>query len=293
MTESSEAGEPPAAPAPPVPPALETVLPPVVGALPPTRAASALPQRPRPEPLPQAEPPIRPEPVAHPEPLPLPQTVAPRLSVTRTEPVPEPQAEVLPEAPSARPAEPVAQVDQVAPVEQGMDIAHAEQPTAAAASLWSAAGPAEAGDPDEGELPARFQALGTLLEQDELAGPDEPDAGWPAHGAESGSSWAHAAGPGDAWADALADTLDTNAVPTPGVDVVEPRDGADPQQLPAGLAAVPQEPVPSLVVPPALASAKPTADDPELTALAAALFGPRAHTPIHPRPAPGEGGNRD
>jgi hypothetical protein len=38
------------------------------------------------------------------------------------------------------------------------------------------------------------------------------------------------------------------------------------------------------VAPPALsAAAKPTMDDPELTALAAALFGPRAQTPSHPR----------
>jgi hypothetical protein len=41
-------------------------------------------------------------------------------------------------------------------------------------------------------------------------------------------------------------------------------------------------------VPPALAASKPSADDPELTALAAALFGPRAQTPSHPRrPNPG------
>ncbi|WP_249160426.1 ATP-binding protein [Actinospica acidithermotolerans] len=48
------------------------------------------------------------------------------------------------------------------------------------------------------------------------------------------------------------------------------------------------ESVPALspVAPPALsAAAKPTMDDPELTALAAALFGPRAHTPSHPRRA--------
>jgi hypothetical protein len=51
----------------------------------------------------------------------------------------------------------------------------------------------------------------------------------------------------------------------------------------------------SLIPPPALAVARPTADDPELTALAAALFGPRAQTPSHPRPSgrprPGEGGS--
>lgn len=48
------------------------------------------------------------------------------------------------------------------------------------------------------------------------------------------------------------------------------------------------ESVPALspVAPPALsAAAKPTVDDPELTALAAALFGPRAQTPSHPRRA--------
>jgi hypothetical protein len=62
------------------------------------------------------------------------------------------------------------------------------------------------------------------------------------------------------------------------------------------------EPVPAAssvlrpVPPPALATARPTADDPELTALAAALFGPRAQTPSHPRraagrPRPGEDGS--
>jgi hypothetical protein len=45
------------------------------------------------------------------------------------------------------------------------------------------------------------------------------------------------------------------------------------------------------VPPPALAAAKPSADDPELTALAAALFGPRAQMPSHPRPAPAPSGH--
>jgi hypothetical protein len=43
------------------------------------------------------------------------------------------------------------------------------------------------------------------------------------------------------------------------------------------------EPAP---LPPTLRQAvvpKPPAEDPDLTALAAAVFGPRAHTPSHPR----------
>jgi hypothetical protein len=58
----------------------------------------------------------------------------------------------------------------------------------------------------------------------------------------------------------------------------------DAAEMPAPVAASPVlRPVP----PPALATARPTADDPELTALAAALFGPRAQTPSHPRRAAG------
>lgn len=56
-------------------------------------------------------------------------------------------------------------------------------------------------------------------------------------------------------------------------------DGAE-----AGLAAL--SPVP----PPALAAARPSADDPELTALAEALFGPRAQTPFDRRPGTGPEG---
>jgi hypothetical protein len=126
---------------------------------------------------------------------------------------------------------------------------------------------------EEDELPARFQALGALLEDDDLADTDELGIGWAADAADgTENGWAGAAGPTGGWT----------------ADVVDPR-----EELPAGLAAVPQEPLPRLAVPPALASAKPTADDPELTALAAALFGPRAQTPSHPRPAPGDGADQD
>jgi hypothetical protein len=75
----------------------------------------------------------------------------------------------------------------------------------------------------------------------------------------------------------------------------EPDEEIDPE-LEARFAVLPDQDAPTLspVPPPALATARPAADDPELTALAAALFGPRAQTPSHPRPAgpgnPGRGG---
>jgi hypothetical protein len=69
----------------------------------------------------------------------------------------------------------------------------------------------------------------------------------------------------------------------PVSEVYEP--GVYEPEVPAEPAASPA-PALSPVAPPALsAAAKPTMDDPELTALAAALFGPRAHTPSHPRRA--------
>jgi AAA-like domain len=258
MTESSAFDEPPLGPLasvqpPPAPPVLDPV--PVVGALPPTRAASAVQQRVQPEPLPQVEPPIPIEPPAQPAdplplPQPLPQTVARRLSTTRPEPL---------------------------------------QPTAA-----GSAEPAV----EEDELPARFQALGALLEDDDLADTDELTIGWaPDAAGPAGNGWAHAAdatGPGNG-RPGVPDAADAGsnwpgALPPP---VGRPADAGDPRdELPAGLAVVPQEPLPRLTVPPALASAKPTADDPELTALAAALFGPRAQTPSHPRPTPGDAGNQ-
>jgi len=71
--------------------------------------------------------------------------------------------------------------------------------------------------------------------------------------------------------------------PRDGVPVPAEGDAAEPGAL---------RPVP----PPALAAARPGPDDPELTALAAALFGPRAQTPSHPRPrgasSPGDGSVR-
>ena len=49
---------------------------------------------------------------------------------------------------------------------------------------------------------------------------------------------------------------------------------------------VPDAPALRPVAPPAISAvSRPSVDDPELTALAAALFGPRAHTPSHPRHA--------
>jgi TraG P-loop domain len=109
-------------------------------------------------------------------------------------------------------------------------------------------------------------------------------------------------------ADALGPPAQTQALPataSPRLSAVRPPDLTTP------LLATPSEPTPSPTpqpfaadpvpagdappvdavlrpVPPALAAAKPSADDPELTALAAALFGPRAQTPSHPRrPNPG------
>ena len=247
MTESSAFDEPPLGPLaavqPPPPPALDRAPQAVAGALPRTRAASAVQPRVQPDPLPPAEPPIPIEPTVQPAdprplPQPLPQTVARRLSTISPEPPP------------------------VAPTAAG------------------SVGPTV----EEDELPARFQALGALFEEDDLADTDELSIGWAADaaGSTTGNGRPHPAdvpGAGNSW-----------AAPAAGrpADGVDPRDG-----LPAGLAAVPQEPLPRLVVPPALASAKPTTDDPELTALAAALFGPRAQTPSHPRPSPGDGGDQD
>ena len=252
MTESSAFDEPPlapfsAVPPPPAPPVLDTVSPAVAAALPPTRAASAVQQRVQPEPLPQAEPPISIEPAVHsaepvPQPLPepLPQTVARRVSLTRPESMSGP---IRPER--------IEQVEEPARLERLEPLA--------------------AGSPEpaieEDELPARFQALGALLEEDDLAETEDLSIGWAPDAAAPGNGWAGAVGSAGGWAAQAGD----------------PR-----EELPAGLAVVPQEPLPRLTVPPALASAKPTADDPELTALAAALFGPRAQTPSHPHPAPGD-----
>jgi hypothetical protein len=79
----------------------------------------------------------------------------------------------------------------------------------------------------------------------------------------------------------------TSAVPTAKA---EPRPVSQPEPVPAGepeiVDGAEESTPPALrpVAPPALsAAAKPTMDDPELTALAAALFGPRAQTPSHPR----------
>ena len=115
-------------------------------------------------------------------------------------------------------------------------------------------------------------------------------------------------------ADALGPLAPTQALPataSPRLSAVRPPDLTTPllatPSAPAPAptptpASAPQpyaaEPVPAVdappadaglrPVPPALAAAKPSADDPELTALAAALFGPRAQTPSHPRrPNPG------
>ena len=68
--------------------------------------------------------------------------------------------------------------------------------------------------------------------------------------------------------------------PTPEPQFREPEIALEPADAPE------DSPVPGLrpVAPPTLSAAsKPSMDDPELTALAAALFGPRAQTPSHPR----------
>ena len=76
----------------------------------------------------------------------------------------------------------------------------------------------------------------------------------------------------------------TSAVPT-----ARPEPVSQPEPVPASEPEIVDEaeestpPALRPVAPPALSAAKPTMDDPELTALAAALFGPRAQTPSHPR----------
>ncbi len=76
----------------------------------------------------------------------------------------------------------------------------------------------------------------------------------------------------------------TSAVPT-----ARPESVSQPEPVPASEPEIVDEaeestpPALRPVAPPALSAAKPTMDDPELTALAAALFGPRAQTPSHPR----------
>jgi hypothetical protein len=73
----------------------------------------------------------------------------------------------------------------------------------------------------------------------------------------------------------------------------EPLRPAQPQPVPPSQYAEPATtpPIPAapalraVVPPPISAVSKPSVDDPELTALAAALFGPRAQTPSHPRRA--------
>lgn len=82
----------------------------------------------------------------------------------------------------------------------------------------------------------------------------------------------------------------TSAVPTAKAEPVaqpEPVPASEPEIVDGAEESTP--PALRPVAPPALsAAAKPTMDDPELTALAAALFGPRAQTPSHPR-GQGEG----
>ena len=90
--------------------------------------------------------------------------------------------------------------------------------------------------------------------------------------------------------------------PAPAVTVpAEPADAnASTVSVPTAVSAEQAEPVveppipdaPALrpVAPPAISAvSKPSVDDPELTALAAALFGPRAQTPSHPRRVDDEG----
>jgi DNA helicase HerA-like ATPase len=76
---------------------------------------------------------------------------------------------------------------------------------------------------------------------------------------------------------------------TSAVQTAKQESVSQPEPLPASEPEIvdgPEESTPPAlrpVAPPALSAAKPTMDDPELTALAAALFGPRAQTPSHPR----------
>jgi len=251
MTESSSRGEPslPAPlPPPPVPPVLEPVMPAVAGALPPTRAVSAMQQQ-----RARTEPPALAEPVSQQvsaEPLSPQQTTASRLAAPRVQPIgpapagiPEPlEPSPRPEPPAAEPEppaavpmfepEPAARFEPVAEPELTPEPARTPEPAPETA-------PAPAPEPEvqpefepefefepdlgpDDELPARFQGLRAL--------PDD-----------------------------------------------------EAEEPPVLLAPLPHDPLPRIATPPALASAKPTSDDPELTALAAALFGPRAQTPSHPR----------
>ena len=106
-----------------------------------------------------------------------------------------------------------------------------------------------------------------------------------------------------AWASLLASAKARSAAPAAPVEpadhvapaeparVAEPKVSPESPQSPASEepAAEPEPPIPAApglrpVAPPAISAAsRPSMDDPELTALAAALFGPRAQTPSHPR----------
>jgi AAA-like domain len=68
------------------------------------------------------------------------------------------------------------------------------------------------------------------------------------------------------------------------VESVQPAQYAEPAAAPP----IPAAPALRTVPPPLSAVSRPSVDDPELTALAAALFGPRAQTPSHPRRADDE-----
>lgn len=234
MTESSSRGEPPLPeplPLPSTPPVLERVLPSVTGALPPTRAASAVQQQR-----------ARPEPVAQPEPLSLPQTTAMRPSSARAEPL----ERFAPQPPAAAPPEPEAEPKpgfefELKPESEPESELKPEPESEPEFEFEFEPVPRSEPEPDfepgsepgfefdeefEDELPARFQGLAALPDD-----ADEPAA----------------------------------------------------VSAPAAVGALSQDSLPPIALPPALASAKPTSDDPELTALAAALFGPRAQTPTHPR----------
>ena len=71
-------------------------------------------------------------------------------------------------------------------------------------------------------------------------------------------------------------------VPAPAPTPTEPAESA--QYAEYAEPPIPAAPALRPVAPPAISAvSRPSVDDPELTALAAALFGPRAQTPSHPR----------
>jgi hypothetical protein len=254
---------------PPAPPALESAP----RALPPTRAGSATRPSMQPSALQRARfqqqaqqqvqvevEQVQPEQVSA---EPLPPTAAPRLSAVRhpepLQPIPMPEALPTTVAPTPLAAAPTHAV--LEPVVRP-ELELEPEPES---------GPQPQDDPFDDEF-----------DDESYDGVEDENSAVP-----TPSAWASLLASAKARAAELAEPIEPAepvvvAKPTEVAEPAEPAESAEP-------VAEPEPPIPAApalrpVAPPAVSAvSRPSVDDPELTALAAALFGPRAQTPSHPR----------